>query len=402
MNALDALKDRGFAHQFTDEATLAKVLDKPTTFYIGFDPTADSLHVGSLMPVMAAAHMQRFGHIPIMLVGGGTGIVGDPSGKAEDRNMLSYEVLKHYEECLKKQLESFVTFEDGKGYLLNNYDWLKDLNYLTFLRDIGRYFRVNQMLENETYKIKMEANQGLSFIEFNYQLLQAYDFKFLFEKYNCILQIGGSDQWANITAGTGLVRKSLGKEVFGMTIPLLTTSTGKKMGKTEQGAVWLDKSKTSVFDFYQFWVNTTDADVKKFLKIFTFLEVEYINSLSVDTVDELKFAKKLLAKNVCEIVHGVKETEEAIIKSENIFEKSNNLSVAQIVKVNIGDSLVDVIHAFDNSLSKTEIRRRISAKAIKLNNVPIEDTNLKIDQSMFVNNKALLTVTKISFFSMVL
>ena len=403
MNTIEQLKSRGLVHQFTDEDSLNKAFEKPVTFYIGFDPTAPSLHVGSLLGIMTAAHLQKMGHIPIMLVGGGTGIVGDPSGKTEDRNMLSLEVLRHNETCIGKQLVHFIQIGQGKGYFLNNYDWLKNINYLELLRDIGRYFRVNQMLENDTYKLKMENKQGLSFIEFNYQILQAYDFKFLFEKYGCSLQIGGSDQWGNITAGTGLIRRSLpGSEVFGLTIPLLTTSSGKKMGKTESGAVWLDKNKTSVFDFYQFWINSTDADAKKFLKMYTFLDVSYIDSLPFETANDKMSAKKLLAKNVCDIVHGEAETILAVEESEKIFGSQDKSVAAKSHQVKIGESLVDIVSFLDAKLSKSEVRRRINAKTIKLNGEPVADVNLKISADLFVEGKAFLYITKSSFFSLTL
>ncbi len=400
MNTIEVLKSRGLIHQFTDEKSLGKSFEDKVTFYIGFDPTADSLHVGSLMGIMTAAHLQKLGHVPIMLVGGGTGIVGDPSGKSEDRNMLTLELLKHNEECIGKQLTHFIEIKKGVGYFLNNYDWLKDLNYLNFLRDTGRYFRVNQMLENDTYKLKMENKQGLSFIEFNYQLLQAYDFKYLFQNYNCTLQVGGSDQWANITAGTGLVRRSLEKEVFGLTIPLLTTSSGKKMGKTETGAIWLDKNKTSVFDFFQFWINTTDEDTKKFLKIYTYLDVDYINNLPFEKVEDIRFAKNLLAETVTKIVHGEEETEKAKEDSSNIFKNTDKLSIAKKHKVKIGENLIDVINKLDSTLSKSEIKRRINARVIKINNVSVTDPLFKISVEIFVDGEALLVITKTSFFSL--
>ena len=268
-NVFDILNERGFVAQATEVEELKRYLSEPSSCYIGFDPTADSLHVGSLVPIMALAHMQRQGHCPIVLVGGGTGLVGDPSGKTEMRQLLTLEQIDGNVAALKKQLSRFLDFEDGKALLLNNADWLVDLRYIEFLRDIGRHFSVNRMLAAESYKIRLET--GLNFIEFNYMLLQAYDFYYLAGKYDCCLQMGGDDQWGNIVAGIELIRRKIRKSAHAITFPLLTTASGAKMGKTAAGAVWLSAEKTAPFDFYQFWINTDDPDVVRFLKLYTFL-----------------------------------------------------------------------------------------------------------------------------------
>jgi len=279
-NVFNVLTLRGFVAQATDPEEIRQRLEKPLTCYIGFDPTADSLHVGSLLPIMALAHMQRHGHRPLMLVGGGTGMVGDPSGKTEMRKLLSLEEIATNSQALKGQLSRFVDFEGGRALLLNNADWLLELRYIEFLRDIGRHFSVNRMLAAESYKLRFET--GLNFVEFNYQLLQAYDFLYLSEHYDCILQMGGNDQWGNIVAGIDLIRRKGGKSSYGITFPLLTTASGAKMGKTAAGAVWLSAAKTSPFDFYQYWVNTEDQDVVRFLRLYTFLppaEIAVVESL---------------------------------------------------------------------------------------------------------------------------
>ena len=267
-NVFHIFEERGFVEQVTDRNLVLELLETPTTCYIGFDPTAKSLHVGNLLPIMSLVHMQKAGHRPIGVVGGGTGLVGDPSGKTEMRNILTLEEINKNAEGLKTQLSRFIDFSDGKAIMVNNADWLTDLNYIEFLRDIGRHFRVNRMLAAESYRARLET--GLSFIEFNYMLLQAYDFLELFDLYECRLQMGGSDQWGNIVAGIELVRKVRQETVFGITFPLITTSSGAKMGKTAKGAVWLDSDRTSPYDYYQYWINTDDRDVARFMALFTF------------------------------------------------------------------------------------------------------------------------------------
>lgn len=304
-NAFDVLSERGFVEQSTDVEALRAYLETPASCYVGFDPTADSLHVGHLLPIMALANLQRFGHRPIVLVGGGTGMVGDPSGKTEMRQILTEEQVQQNVAALKSQLSSFLEFGDGKALMVNNADWLLDLRYIEFLRDIGRHFSVNRMLAAESYKARLET--GLNFIEFNYMLLQAYDFYFLSQKHGCFLQMGGNDQWGNIVAGIELIRRKSGKTAHAVTFPLLTTASGAKMGKTAAGAVWLDGARTSPFDFYQFWVNTDDRDVVRFLKLYTFLPLEEIDAVAGLEGQELNAVKTILAFEVTTTTHGVEK-----------------------------------------------------------------------------------------------
>jgi tyrosyl-tRNA synthetase len=302
-SVLDILKERGFVAQVTDDAGISDLLQAPATCYIGFDPTADSLHVGSLVPIMALMHMQRQGHRPIVLVGGGTGLVGDPSGKTEMRQLLSLEQINQNAQALQRQLSRFLDFSAGGALLLNNADWLVDLRYIDFLRDIGQHFSVNRMLTAESYRIRLET--GLSFIEFNYMLLQAYDFLFLAQHHDCLLQMGGNDQWGNIVAGTDLIRRKMGRTAYGLTFPLMTTASGAKMGKTAAGAVWLDAEKTSPYDFYQYWVNTDDQDVERFLSLYTFLPVEELEASRGLDGQDLNACKSILAFEVTALAHGI-------------------------------------------------------------------------------------------------
>ncbi|MEA1969712.1 MAG: tyrosine--tRNA ligase, partial [Thermodesulfobacteriota bacterium] len=305
--------------------------------YIGFDPTASSLHVGSLVPIMSLAHMQRNGHCPIALVGGGTGLIGDPSGKTEMRKVITGEEIDENKKGIKNQLARFLEFAEEKALLIDNGDWLTKLEYIPFLRDIGRHFSVNRMIKAESYKMRLDAEEGLSFIEFNYMLLQAYDFMKLSQSHDCLLQMGGSDQWGNIVAGIDLVRRTLGKRAFGITFPLITTSSGIKMGKTHKGAVWLDPERTSPYEYYQFWINTEDADISKFLALFTFLPMDEIKRVDDCKGAELNSAKAVLAFEATKIAHGQDEAEKAFKSSaavfgtpvipEDFFPSSNILSV---------------------------------------------------------------------------
>jgi tyrosyl-tRNA synthetase len=317
----DVFTERGFVEKVTDEEKVPEVLEGKVTCYIGFDPTASSFHVGNLVPIMALAHMQRHGHRPIALVGGGTGLVGDPSGKDEMRQILTYEEINKNAEMQRKQFARFLDFSEGRALLLNNADWLTKLNYIDFLRDIGVHFSVNRMLAAESVKIRLET--GLSFIEFNYQLLQAYDFWHQFKHYDCLIQMGGSDQWGNIVAGIDLIRRLEGKQAYGITFPLIMTADGRKMGKTERGAVWLDPQRTSPYEYYQFWINTDDRDVKRFLALFTFLPMEEIEEKygKLEGAD-LRKAKVALADAATEIVHGKEETEKAKRDSRAMFSVS--------------------------------------------------------------------------------
>jgi len=322
----DVLEERGFIEQMTDEVRLRQLLKGKVTCYIGFDPTASSFHVGNLVPIMALAQMQRHGHRPVALVGGGTGLVGDPSGKDHMRQMLTRGEIDRNAGVQKKQFSHFLDFSKDQALLLNNADWLTKLNYIDFLRDIGVHFSVNRMLATESVKVRLET--GLSFIEFNYQLLQAYDFWHLFKNYDCVIQMGGSDQWGNIVAGIDLIRRLEGKEAYGITFPLIMTADGRKMGKTEMGAVWLDGERTSPYEYYQFWINSDDRDVKRFLALFTFLPMEDVEENGKLQGANLRKAKEVLAFEATKIVHGEKEAEKARNTSKTLFVRASNGEIA--------------------------------------------------------------------------
>jgi tyrosyl-tRNA synthetase len=319
-NVIDILKERGFVEQTTHDQELNEYVEQGSiTCYIGFDPTASSLHIGSLIPIMSLAHMQRNGHRPIALVGGGTGMVGDPSGKTEMRKLLTLEALANNEQGIKKQLSHFLDFSEGRALMLNNADWLTKLEYIPFLRDYGRHFSVNRMIKAESYKIRLDSEEGLSFIEFNYMVLQAYDFLELCRRHDCRLQMGGSDQWGNIVAGVELNRKVHQKSVFGVTFPLITTSSGEKMGKTAKGAVWLDSERTSPYDYYQFWVNSDDRDVARFLALFTFLPMEEIHQIEAVQGVALNSAKVVLAFEATRLAHGEEQAVTAYQGAVSMF-----------------------------------------------------------------------------------
>ncbi len=319
-NVLDILRERGFIEQTTHDQELADLFNRESvTCYIGFDPTASSLHIGSLVPIMSLAHMQRNGHRPIALVGGGTGLVGDPSGKTEMRQLLTREAIEENARGIKKQLACFIEFSDDRALMLNNADWLTKLEYIPFLRDIGRHFSVNRMLKAESYKLRLDSDEGLNFIEFNYMLLQAYDFLELYGQHNCRLQMGGSDQWGNIVAGIDLIRRVRQKSAYGITFPLITTSSGAKMGKTAAGAVWLDPERTGPYDYFQYWINTDDRDVERFMALFTFLDMEGIKGISKLEGADLNFAKTVLAFEATMLAHGLDEAVNAYSKTVSNF-----------------------------------------------------------------------------------
>jgi tyrosyl-tRNA synthetase len=303
MSVFDVFIERGFIEQLTDETLISKLLsEEKITCYIGFDPTATSLHIGSLVPIMALVHMQQHGHRPIVLIGGGTALIGDPSGKTEMRQILTREQIAYNAQCMQKQLSRYVSFNDDGAIMLNNADWLAPLNYIEFLRDIGRHFSVNKMLAAESYKIRLE--KGLNFIEFNYMLLQAYDFLYLFQNHGCIMQMGGNDQWGNMLAGVDLIRRMEAKMAHSMTFPLMTTAQGQKMGKTEKGTVWLDGTLTPPYEYYQYWINVDDADVERFLSLFTLLPMEEIRQVKNLSDARLNMAKAVLAFEATRITHG--------------------------------------------------------------------------------------------------
>ncbi|NLY92269.1 MAG: tyrosine--tRNA ligase [Firmicutes bacterium] len=383
-NALDVFQERGFFKQVTHEEELRQALDRgPVTAYVGFDPTADSLHVGHLMGIMALAHLQRAGHRPIALVGGGTVMIGDPSGRTELRQMLSVDVINANAVKIKKQLGQYLDFESDRALLVNNADWILPLNYIAFLREIGSQFSVNRMLTAECFRTRLE--RGLSFIEFNYMLLQAYDFLILHRKYGCTLQMGGDDQWSNILAGADLIRRLEKKEAYGLTWPLLTTASGKKMGKTEAGAVWLDPEKTKPFEFYQYWRNTHDDDVQRFLACFTFLPMDEVRRLGALRDREINEAKKILAFEVTKLAHGEEEARKAEETAARLFgegaQGSEAVPVTRVATAQYpaGIPLLDLLVLTGLVPSKKEGRRLIDQRGLYLEQKPVTEFGLVID-----------------------
>ena len=357
-NAFEVLKERGFIEQMTHPEEIEKMFkEEQITFYIGFDPTADSLHVGHFLTVMAMSHMQRCGHRPICLMGGGTGMVGDPTGKTDMRRMMTVEEIDHNVECFKKQLSRFIDFTDDKAIIVNNADWLRNLNYIEFLREIGSVFSVNKMLTAECFKTRME--KGLSFLEFNYMLMQSYDFLELNRRYGCKLQLGGNDQWSNIINGADLIRRKDNKPAYGMTFQLLTNSEGKKMGKTEKGAVWLDPEKTSPYEFYQYWRNVGDKDVEKCLRLLTFLPMDEVRRLAALEGSEINKAKEVLAYELTKIVHGEEEATKAQDAARAIFAGNGNSQ-------NMPSTVIDD-QDFNEDGSITVLSMMIKAGLIKSN-----------------------------------
>ncbi len=354
------LEDRGFIYQATHERELQeKLAASPQTFYIGFDPTADSLHVGSLIPIVAMMHMQRAGHRPIAVLGGGTAMVGDPSGKTEMRQLLTREAIDQNGVGIRRQLERFLKLGDDQGLLVNNADWLEKLTYIDFLRDIGRHFSVNRMLTAESYRQRLES--GLSFIEFNYMLLQAYDFHILHRDYQCTIQMGGQDQWGNIVAGIELIRRLEGKEAYGITFPLLTTASGEKFGKTAAGAVWLDEKRTSVYDFYQFWRNCEDGEAGRLLRLFTFLPLEEIADLEKLKDQHINRVKEILAFEVTAMVHGhqkAAEAYQAAVRQFGAADPDNRVKTSSaITSINLSDSTDSLPQT---TLSKQELEKGVT------------------------------------------
>ena len=390
MGVFDELKARGLIAQMTNEERVRELLNNgKTSFYIGFDPTADSLHVGHFVQIIVMSHMQKAGHTPIALFGGGTGMVGDPSGKSDMRKMLTREEIDHNIACFQKQMSRLVDFSDGKALMVNNADWLLDLNYINFLREIGVHFSVNRMLSAECYKQRME--RGLTFFELNYMIMQSYDFLELNRKYDCQLELGGDDQWSNIIGGVELIRRVEGKEAFGMTFTLLTTSDGRKMGKTENGAVWLDPEKTSPYDFYQYWRNVDDADVIRCLKILTFLPLEQIDELAKLQGSELNRAKEILAYEVTKLIHGEEEAVKAQDAARALFGAGANTDHMPSTDISPADftdgaiSILDLLIKTKLVPSKGEARRLIGQGGIAVNDKKVEDVNQKITSADFEN-----------------
>jgi tyrosyl-tRNA synthetase len=391
-NIYDVLLERGYVKQLTHEDEIRELLEKEkVTFYIGFDPTADSLHVGHFMQMMVMAHMQRAGHRPIALIGGGTAMIGDPSGKTDMRKMMTKEIIEHNCECFKKQMEKFIDFSEDKAIMVNNADWLLKLNYVEFIREIGVHFSVNKMLTAECFKQRLE--KGLSFLEFNYMLMQGYDFLELNRRYKCVMQLGGDDQWSNILAGVDLIRRKESKPAFGMTFTLLTNSEGKKMGKTEKGAVWLDKDKTSPYEFYQYWRNVNDADVEKCLSLLTFLPMDEVRRLSSLEGAEINGAKKILAYEITKLIHGEEEAEKAKAAAEALFSGGGDMSNVPTVTINrelINASILDVLVTTKILPSKGEGRRLIQQGGLTVNSEKIIDINAVLKEEYFVDGSALV------------
>lgn len=377
MTIYDELVARGLIAQVTDEEEIKELVNNgKATFYIGFDPTADSLHVGHFMALCLMKRLQMAGNKPIALIGGGTGYIGDPSGRTDMRSMMTPETIQHNCDCFKKQMERFIDFSDGKALMVNNADWLLDLNYVDVLREIGPHFSVNRMLTAECYKQRME--KGLSFLEFNYMIMQSYDFYALYQKYGCNMQFGGDDQWSNMLGGTELIRRKLGKDAYAMTITLLLNSEGKKMGKTQSGAVWLDPNKTSPFDFYQYWRNVADADVLKCIRMLTFLPLEQIDEMDKWEGSQLNKAKEILAYELTALVHGEEEAQKAQEAAKALFSSGNaaNMPSAQITESDLTDGNIDLIsllHKSGLAASRSEARRAIEQGGVAIDGEKVTD-----------------------------
>jgi len=404
-NVYDVLKERGFLKQLTHEEEMKEIFAKEkVTFYIGFDPTADSLHIGHFIAMMFMSHMQKAGHRPIALVGGGTAMIGDPSGRTDMRKMLTKEEIDHNISCIKGQLSRLIDFSDDKAILENNADWLLDLNYVDFIRDIGSHFSVNRMLTAECFKQRLE--KGLSFLEFNYMLMQGYDFYVLNKKYDCTMELGGDDQWSNILAGMELIRRKEGKSAYGMTCSLLTNSEGNKMGKTANGAVWLDPNKTSPFDFYQYWRNIDDADVEKCLCLLTFVPMDEVRRLSALEGAEINEAKKVLAYEVTKLIHGEEEAEGAKKAAEALF--SGGVDMSNVPTVEIDEDMkaalvLDIIAQTGIVPSKKEGRRLIEQGGLTINEIKIEDVNETFNESYLEKDGyALIKRGKKKFYKLVI
>ncbi len=379
-NVFDVLKERELIAQTTHEDEIRELLGREkVTFYIGFDPTADSLHVGHFLQMVVMRHMQDAGHRPIALVGGGTAMVGDPSGRTDMRQMMTVETINHNSECFKKQLSTLVDFSEGKAIMVNNADWLRDLNYIEFLRDIGSCFSVNEMLRAKCFQTRLE--NGLSFIEFNYMLMQSYDFLQLNKEYGCQIELGGDDQWSNILGGIDLVRRKEKKQVYGMTFALLTTSDGKKMGKTAKGALWLDPNKTTPYEFYQYFRNVGDDDVIRCLKLITFVPMEEIHRLEKLSGQELNEAKKILAFEVTKLVHGEEEAKKAMETAEGLFENRGSVENMPTTEMEVTEEaygLLDVMQLAGLIPSKGEGRRLIQQGGVSVNDEKITDVNHQV------------------------
>ena len=379
MKIYEELKARGLIAQVTDEEEIRELINNgKATFYIGFDPTADSLHVGHFMALCLMKRLQMAGNKPVVLIGGGTGYIGDPSGRTDMRSMMTPEIIRHNCECFKKQMERFIEFGEDKAIMVNNADWLLNLNYIELLREVGACFSVNNMLRAECYKQRME--KGLSFLEFNYMIMQSYDFYYLFRHYGCNMQFGGDDQWSNMLGGTELIRKKLGKDAYAMTITLLLNSEGKKMGKTQKGAVWLDPEKTSPYEFFKYWRNVDDNDVLKCIRMLTFLPLEEIDKMDSWQGSELNKAKEILAYELTKLVHGEEEADKALSAARAVFAgsgTSDNMPTFEFESDSV--SLLDAMVSAKLAPSKAEAKRLIQQGGVSLNDEKVSDINTVID-----------------------
>ena len=384
---LDILKDRGFIAQMTFEDELYEQLKEPTTFYVGFDPTADSLHIGHYIPIMAMAHMQKAGHRPIALMGGGTAMIGDPSGKTDMRKMMTTQTIDNNVNCIKQQMSRFLDFSDGKAIIANNADWLRHLNFIEFMRDIGSMFSVNKMLTAECYKARMATDNGLSFLEFTYMLMQSYDFLELFHRYGCRLQMGGNDQWSNMLGGADLVRRKLSEKAFACTFQLLLTHDGRKMGKTEAGALWLDANKTTPYQFYQYWRNVDDKDVQKCLALLTFLPMDEVRRLGALEGSEINEAKKVLAYEVTKLVHGEEEAQKAADAALALFAGGGNGADVPSYTVTAAELQEDarvttLLVKSGLCKSQSDARNQVKAGAVSLGDEKVTDFGAAVTAEM--------------------
>lgn len=389
MKIYDELVARGLVAQVTDEDEIKELINNgKATFYIGFDPTADSLHVGHFMALCLMKRLQMAGNKPIALLGGGTGMIGDPSGRSDMRQMMTPETIQHNCDCFKEQMSKFIDFSEGKALMVNNADWLMDLNYVDLLREVGSHFSVNRMLTAECYKQRME--KGLSFLEFNYMIMQSYDFYELFQKYGCNMQFGGDDQWSNMLGGTELIRRKLGKNACAMTITLLLNSEGKKMGKTQSGAVWLDPNKTSPFEFYQYWRNVGDADVLKCIRMLTFLPLEQIDEMDKWEGSELNKAKEILAYELTKLVHGEEEAKKAEEAAKALFTSgvAANMPMTELCKEDFTDGAIDILTLLVKAelvTSKSEARRAVEQGGVAVDNEKVSDIKTTFSDSVFLD-----------------
>ncbi len=409
MNALDILKERGFIAQVTFEDELYKAFDEGmVTFYTGFDPTADSLHIGHYIPIMAMAHLQRAGHRPIALMGGGTGMIGDPSGKSDLRKMMTVETVDHNVSCIKKQMAKFLDFDSGRenaAIIANNADWLRNLNYIDFLREVGSLFSVNRMLTAECYKQRME--KGLTFLEFNYMIMQSYDFLELFKRYGCILQAGGDDQWSNMLSGADLIRRKEQKPAFALTFKLLLTSDGRKMGKTEKGALWLDPNRTSPYEFYQYWRNVDDADVEKCLALLTFLPMDEVRRLGALKDAAINEAKRVLAYEVTKLIHGEEEAVKARDAAEALFgggALGGSVPTTSLTREELAEEsrLVALLARAGLCKSNGEARKAIQQGGVSVNDEKVTDVDFRFTPEMLEGEGALVRKGKKSYHRFVL